>query len=476
MTQFDAAKVQRIRETLGHPVVDADGHMVEFLPAVREHLVTLAGEELASGMDQMFDVSRAVKDLDTDTRRAMGLFKMSWWAFPTTGTLDRAAGFLPGFLAEKLPEIGIDFAVLYPTLGLTVQHVDDADFRSALGRAFNAYYAEVCAADRDRIVPVAVIPMHTPEQAIAELDYAVQVQGHRAVVLAGLVARPLPGAGDLRAARWIDSFGPDDPHAYDAVWQHCVELGVSPTFHSSAMGWGTRNSLTNYMYNHIGNFAAAGEASCRSLLLAGVPQRFPELPFAFLEGGVAWGANLQADLIGHFEKRGGPSIDQFSPEHLDRGLLEELLTRYGSESIARNRHRLDEALGVLSDPGEDPETLDEFRHTGVKNVEEIRQIFNDRFFFGCEADDPMTAVAFDPRLNSHGKRLRALLGSDIGHWDVPDMRCVLLEAWELVESGCLDEGHFREFSFENAIDLYTKTNPAFFEGTAVASQVAEVNA
>ena len=88
----------------------------------------------------------------------------------------------------------------------------------------------------------------------------------------------------------------------------------------------------------------------------------------------------------------------------------------------------------------------------------------------------MTTVAFDPRMNSHGKRLRALLGSDIGHWDVPDMRCVLLEAWELVEAGCLDEGQFREFSFLNAIDLYTKTNPAFFEGTAVASQVAEVNA
>lgn len=473
MTQFDARKVQEIRDAVGHPIIDGDGHMVEFLPAVREHLVKLAGEKLASGMDSMFDMSRAVKDLDGDTRRAMGLFKMSWWAFPTTGTLDRAAGFFPGLLAEKLPEIGIDFAFLYPTLGLTVQHVDDADFRSALGRAFNAYYTEICSADRDRIVPAAVIPMHSPEEAIAELDYAVQEQGHRAVVLAGFVARPIPGAGDIRAARWIDSFGPDDPTAYDAVWQRCVELGVSPTFHSSAMGWGSRNSLTSYMYNHIGNFAAAGEATCRSLFFSGVPHRFPELPFAFLEGGVAWGANLQSDLIGHFEKRGGASIQQFAPEHIDRSVLEELLARYGSESVTRNRDRLDDALGILSNPAEDSETLDEFRHSGVESADDIRQIFNDRFYFGCEADDPMTTVAFDPRIHPDGKTLRALFGSDIGHWDVPDMRCVLQEAWELVESGCLNQGQFREFTFQNVVDLYTATNPRFFEGTTVASVAAE---
>jgi len=70
-----------------------------------------------------------------------------------------------------------------------------------------------------------------------------------------------------------------------------------------------------------------------------------------------------------------------------------------------------------------------------------------------------------------GARLRALFSSDIGHWDVPDMRGVLLEAWELVEREQLAENDFRDFTFANAVDLFTSANPNFFEGTSVEEAV-----
>jgi hypothetical protein len=47
---------------------------------------------------------------------------------------------------------------------------------------------------------------------------------------------------------------------------------------------------------------------------------------------------------------------------------------------------------MLSDPAEDPATIDEFREAGVETKEEIRDLFEQRFFFGCEADDPMNAI------------------------------------------------------------------------------------
>jgi NAD(P)-dependent dehydrogenase (short-subunit alcohol dehydrogenase family) len=43
------------------------------------------------------------------------------------------------------------------------------------------------------------------------------------------------------------------------------------------------------------------------------------------------------------------------------------------------------------------------------------------FFFGCEADDRVNAWAFNRRANPLGARLNAIFGSDIGHFDVPDM-------------------------------------------------------
>jgi hypothetical protein len=103
----------------------------------------------------------------------------------------------------------------------------------------------------------------------------------------------------------------------------------------------------------------------------------------------------------------------------------------------------------------------------VERPEDIRDRFVPNFSFGCEADDPMTSTAFDTTRNPHGARLRAVLGSDIGHWDVPDMRQVLAEAYEAVERGWLTETDFRDFTFTNPVRLYTDTNPNFFAGTVV---------
>ncbi len=91
-------------------------------------------------------------------------------------------------------------------------------------------------------------------------------------------------------------------------------------------------------------------------------------------------------------------------------------------------------------------------------------------YFGCEADDPMTAWAFD----KHGHhRLRPIFSSDVGHFDVVDMTEVLAEAYELVEDGLIDEGELREFVFANPVRLHTAGNPDFFTGTAVEGAVAK---
>jgi hypothetical protein len=103
----------------------------------------------------------------------------------------------------------------------------------------------------------------------------------------------------------------------------------------------------------------------------------------------------------------------------------------------------------------------------VAGHKDIEEIFTQRFYFGCEADDPMNALAFARKLNPTGSELRAMFASDIGHWDVPDVREVLPEAWELVENGVLDEAQFRAFSCDNVIALLTAANPNFFEGTVV---------
>jgi hypothetical protein len=87
--------------------------------------------------------------------------------------------------------------------------------------------------------------------------------------------------------------------------------------------------------------------------------------------------------------------------------------------------------------------LDEWAACGIETASDIKERFVDRFYFGCEADDPLTSMAFNTKVNPFGAELNAMMGSDIAHWDVPDMTEVLEEAWEMVDHGWIDEDAFR---------------------------------
>ena len=157
MNDSTARKIAALRSHIDHPIIDADGHLVEFIPAVRDRVVEEGGESLASDFDMFFSADQLARTLDVATRRSLGLHRLSWWAFPTE-TRDRATALLPRLLMERLPELGIDYAIVYPTFGLMVPHIDDADLRSATCRAFNRYYAECCAGFSERLTPAALIP------------------------------------------------------------------------------------------------------------------------------------------------------------------------------------------------------------------------------------------------------------------------------------------------------------------------------
>lgn len=467
-----AETVARIRERIDHPVIDSDGHYIEFLPEVKERLEAIAGKSAVESFDQIVYASRLAQQLDTPTRRQLALTRIPFWALPARQTIDRATAMIPRLLYERLDDLGIDFAVLYPTYGLVGVHLIEADQRQPLCRAFNEWAAESYGPYSDRLAPVATIPMHTPEEAIAELDHSVGKLGMKAVMMAGFAMRPYDGDDLPRGATWMDSFGLDSPYDYDPVWKRCEDLGVSPTFHSTGMGWGMRASTSNYVANHVGSFAAAQEGTCRALFMGGVPWRFPSLRFAFLEGGVNWARGLFSDLLGHWSKRNKDFMPHYDPANLDRAEFTKLLDEYGSDAMKAHRDQLDEALCFLSDPETDPSTIDDFSRCPIEKPEDIRDVFVHRFHFGCEADDPMNAGAFDTRLNPMGARLKAFFSSDIGHWDVPDMSGVLGEAYEMVDDGYFEREDFRDFVFANPVSLWCGTNPHFFRDTRVEEDVA----
>jgi hypothetical protein len=323
--------------------------------------------------------------------------------------------------------------------------------------------------------------MHTPDEAIAELENAARL-GLKVAMIPPGVARPIPAlekehASAFPYAAYFDNYGLDSFFDYDPLWRKFIELKIAVTSHGGVglrylpLG---RRSPANYMFNHIGGHAYQQGELCRSLVMGGVPARFPELGFGFLECGAGWACDLLHSLEEHWEKRNLAGLANYDPSRLDRPRLHQLLTEYGgaqfvAKESARAERAYDEGVG-RHDRSAD---RDEWAHTGVREEHDFARIFSN-FYFGCEADDVSVHRALDARANPMRARLQPIFSSDIGHWDVPDISAVLLESHRLVDKGILSDADYRDFVFTYPAQLHLKANPEFFAGTAVAGSVAKL--
>jgi predicted TIM-barrel fold metal-dependent hydrolase len=466
-----------IRASLAHPVIDGDGHWVEFDPVFAERMRKVGGDKAADGFLAAMKFTRDVLGMSVTERRRRRIAQPAFWSRQAENTLDRATAMMPRLLYERLPEFGTDFAIVYPTAGLRMPRIGDDATRRAVIRAHNIVTAEYFRDLSDRMTPAAIIPMHTPDEAIDELEFVTRELGLKVGMFgSGMSRRILSSApADPDSARlgvWYDVLALDSEHDYDAVWKKCQDVTIAPTFHSSGAAQGLRNSPSNFVYNHIGHFAAAGHAVSKAIFLGGVTRRFPALRFAFLEGGVGWACQLFGDLIEHWERRNGKAMERMDPRKLDRKKLMSLVEKYGDEDIVTALNTRDgwpdHDPGLTGGIGD----IDDFSACKITRKEDWIDLYATPFYFGCEADDRTNGWAFSPH-NPFGAKLNALYSSDVGHFDVIDMRDPLGEAYELVEDGVISTDNFRDFTFANAVRLWGTQNPRFFEGTAVAKAAAE---
>ena len=465
-----------IRAKLEHPVIDGDGHWIEPVPVFLEWLRETGG---AGAVDELRALWRRNDEwyrVGWDERQHKRLRRTIWWG-TTANTRDKATALLPALLNERLPELGIDFAIIYPSFGLLLNSIAPDELHGHAARAYNRMTAEMFAPYRSRFAPVAIIAARTPQQAIAELDYAVRELGYRAIMLRGNQERPIPAAAadiDPQKAAWYcDNIALDSPYDYEPFWKRCEELRVAVTHHSGSPRWPDRASISNFTYNHVGHFAEANHAFARGVFLGGVVRRHPRLNFGFMEGGVSWACQLYLDLIEHWKKRRRTGLQD--PRNTDPAELERLIHAYGDGRLKARAGAIVGTPDVFRPACSFDELVraedmhDDFAAAGISSKDDVRSTF-DHYYFGCEADDRATMWAFDKRL---GARLRPVFSSDFAHFDVPEFAEVVPEAYEMLERGFLTEPDFREFTFTNAARLHTGNNPGFFAGTAVEQAVAK---
>ena len=125
-----------------------------------------------------------------DERRRGGLLPASWHVPSSTEYYATVSS--PARYYERLGEAGIDFAVLYPTMGIAMLQVLDDEVRTTLCRLYNEFMADQYRTYGDRFTVAALIPMNSPEEAIDALEQA-NLLGSKVGLIASHVHRGVPG-------------------------------------------------------------------------------------------------------------------------------------------------------------------------------------------------------------------------------------------------------------------------------------------
>ena len=223
MATRTATRSAEIKKRLTHPVVDADGHVQEYVPVLLDFMRQVGGKSLHDRWRDIHlnSVSTGLYSpwykMTPEERWDQRILAPTWWPTPTRNTLDRATAHLPGLLYERLDDMGIDFAIMYPTSCIGVVSIRDEEVRRGACRAFNTYQAAMFKEFADRITPAAAIPMATPQEAIEELEHAVKVLGLKVAMIPGFVPRPIPAVHRQHpglpagVGEWMDTFGVETP-------------------------------------------------------------------------------------------------------------------------------------------------------------------------------------------------------------------------------------------------------------------------
>jgi predicted TIM-barrel fold metal-dependent hydrolase len=239
-------------------IIDADGHVAEDSTAIIEHMPQAYREKARLQHFSPFP--------PFDHLHAAHLVEMPQGAF------DRNVG--PKEWLAFLDEVGVEATVLYPTAGVASSNIVNPDWAIDVTRAYNDWLHETYLQHSPRFHGLALLPpaILNGKAAAEELQRAVTRLGMRGAVLPSK-SYHLPPLGS-------EVFSP----AYEAA----NELGCCVAIHGGVHGGMGMDGLDPYAAVHAIAHPLGQMISLASIIFNGVLEKFPNVRFGFLEGGVAW--------------------------------------------------------------------------------------------------------------------------------------------------------------------------------------------
>lgn len=258
------------------PTIDSDAHVVEsektwdyMDPGERQFRPTLVRPE---------NSKVAYWFIDGKTR---GLFRTVITATEFTELSERAgrrmdtpeetreAENVPARL-RHMDELGIDIQVLYPTVFIE-SIADRAEVEVALCKSYNRWLADIWSQSNDRLRWACVLPVSDMDESLAQIEFA-RRNGACAIYMRS-----------IETGRMLQ-----DPYFYP-IYERAVDLDMAIGVHIANGNPGMIDLLSQR--NGGGTFwkfRLASVGAFHSVIMSGLPERFPKLRIGFLEASAQW--------------------------------------------------------------------------------------------------------------------------------------------------------------------------------------------
>jgi predicted TIM-barrel fold metal-dependent hydrolase len=189
-----------------------------------------------------------------------------------------AGGWDPKARLAEQDRDGVAAEVLYPSVGMLLCNVADADYKKACFDAYNLWMAEFQALAPQRLIGIGQTALRSVEEGIDDLQ-RIKALGLRGVMIPGFAA--CHAEGDY-----------DDP-CWDPFWRAAASLSLPLSFHILTSG---NDGLMAPQYrgpkmNSFLGIIRGCQDIIGTLIFGGVFERVPELNVVCVEADAGWAAH-----------------------------------------------------------------------------------------------------------------------------------------------------------------------------------------
>lgn len=193
---------------------------------------------------------------------------------------------------EEIPVImkflGVEISVQLPNRMLALSSTCQRNLAVALAKGYAAYMVDQVVDPGRGIYAMIVAPLQDPKAA-AEIIY--EYGSHPGMSAVCLITAGIePPLGDFR---------------YDPIYRAAQDIQLPIIYHSSGSGIDDFliNGFQQFLETHTLGFVFYNMATIVSMVVQGVPERFPDLKFGFLESGIFYVPMLMYRLDSEYKKR-----------------------------------------------------------------------------------------------------------------------------------------------------------------------------